>query len=211
MPRSDEGPYATTPLADVPESVVRAAMSRDHAAFAEIVTHYEPRLRALIYHLVLDAELTHDVLQETYLRAYRALPSFRQDAKLGTWLHRVACTAALEQLRRRARRREAPARTALDDGSPEALGTASSISDLGGDLALREAVATALAELSPEQRLTLLLIDREGYDYRSVAEIMRVSPGTVCSRLQRARGKLRSALEETRPPATAAAADREGP
>lgn len=197
VPGTDEKSTGTAVLADVAEHILSAAIRRDHAAFAEIVTHYEPRLRTLIYHLVLDTELTHDVLQETYLRAYRALPSFRREAALGTWLHRIACTAALEQVRRLGRRRDAPA--------PEATGGPAHAPDPGGDLALREAVAAALATLPPEQRLTLLLIDREGYDYRAVAEIMRVSPGTVCSRLQRARTKLRRTLGEIRPSATTAA------
>ena len=66
--------------------------------------------------------------------------------------------------------------------------------DPGDDLALREVVACALAALPPDQRLTLLLIDREGFDYSDVAAIMAVPEGTVCSRLTRARARLRAAL-----------------
>lgn len=172
---------------ELPDHVLEAARHGSHSAFAAIVDRYEPRLRATVFYIVQDEELTRDVLQETFLRAYRALPGFRRQASLGTWLHRIAHTTALEQLRTARRRPEAPL-PADSEASTAATG------DPGDDLALREIVAKAIAQLPPKQRLVLLLIDRDGYDYRTVGEIMGVSPGTVCSRLQRARSKLRAAL-----------------
>jgi len=172
---------------ELPDHVVEAAKHRSHSAFAAIVDYYEPRLRATVFYVVQDEELSRDALQETFLRAYRALPRFRGDASLGTWLHRIAYTTSLEQLRVRRRRPETPLPADVDDA-------AVMVSDPGDDMALREIVSGAMAQLPPEQRLVLLLVDRDGYDYRTVAEIMGVSCGTVCSRLQRARGKLRLAL-----------------
>lgn len=171
---------------EIDATIVRAAARGDHAAFAHIVAHYEPRVRALAFHLLGDAERTHDAVQDAFLDAYRGLPSFRGDAAFGTWLHRVAYNAALRRLRR-----PVLAEVPITDDEVE-RDVAAVVGD--DELGLRDAVRAALAALPPEQRLTLLLIDREGYDYREVARITDVAPGTVCSRLHRARAALKDAL-----------------
>lgn len=174
---------------ELPDRVIEAARDGGHAAFAVIVERYEPRLRATVFYVVQDEDLARDALQETFLRAYRGLPRFRGQASLRTWLHRIAYTTALEQLRTRRRRPE----ESLPGDDDHHAGV---VHDPGDEIALRETVSRALAQLPAEQRLILLLVDRDGYDYRSVAEITGTSPGTVCSRLQRARGKLRAALDK---------------
>jgi len=181
---------------ELPDHVLEAARNGNHAAFAALVQEYEPKLRAVVFYIVQDDELGRDALQETFLRAYRGLPRFREQAALGTWLHRIAYTAALEQLRTRRRHPEEP----LPDDVDRRLGRGG---DPGDEIGERDLVSSVLAALPPEQRLVLLLIDRDGYDYRSVAEITGTSPGTVCSRLQRARGKVRAAL--TRAPSVRSA------
>ena len=166
-----------------------AARRRDHQAFALIVNAHQERLNALVYHIVQDPEATQDVVQDALLRAYRALPQFRGEAALGTWLYRIAFTASMDHLRRQGRRRELarqdpwPADAALQHDDTERTG-------------MQDVIDQGLSALPADQRLTLLLVDREDLTYREVATIMGVSPGTVCSRLQRAREKLRVALSE---------------
>ena len=176
--------------AEVDAGVVRAAQRRDHHAFALIVSVHQERLNALVYHIVQDRDATQDVVQNALLRAYRALPQFRGEATLGTWLYRIAYTAAMDHLRRQGRHPE----LVCEDPLPFAAAAADD--DCAEQTGLRDAIAQALATLPPDQRLTLLLVDREDLTYRQVAAIMGVSPGTVCSRLQRARGKLPSALRK---------------
>ena len=174
--------------AGIDAGVVRAAQRRDHRAFALIVSVHQERLNALVYHILQDRGATQDVVQDALLRAYRALPQFRGEAALGTWLYRIAYTAAMDHLRRQGRRPE----VICEDPMPSAPAD----DDHAEQTSLRDAIAQALATLPPDQRLTLLLVDREDLTYREVAAIMDVSPGTVCSRLQRAREKLRAALRE---------------
>jgi RNA polymerase sigma-70 factor (ECF subfamily) len=174
--------------AGIDAGVMCAAQRRDHHAFALIVSAHQERLNALVYHLLQDREATRDVVQDALLRAYRALPQFRGEATLGTWLYRIAFTAAMDHLRRQGRHPE----LVCEDPLPFAVAAAGD--DHAEQTGLRDAVAQALTTLPPDQRLTLLLVDREDLTYREVAAIMAVSPGTVCSRLQRARGKLRIAL-----------------
>ena len=177
--------------AEVDADVVRAAQRRDHRAFALIVGVHQERLNALVYHVVQDRGATQDVVQDALLRAYRALPQFRGEAALGTWLYRIAYTAAMDHLRRLGRRPE------LVCEAPVPIETATALHDDDAERSgLRDAIARGLTALPADQRLTLLLVDREDLTYREVATIMDVSPGTVCSRLQRARTKLRAALRE---------------
>jgi RNA polymerase sigma-70 factor (ECF subfamily) len=171
-------------------AAVHAAQRRDHRAFALIVSVQQERLNALVYHILQDRGATQDVVQDALLRAYRALPQFRGEAALGTWLYRIAYTAAMDHLRRQGRRPE----LVCEDPLPFAAAAADD--DSAENSGLRDAIARGLTALPVDQRLTLLLVDREDLTYREVAAIMDVSPGTVCSRLQRAREKLRAALRE---------------
>ena len=175
--------------ARVDGAVLRRAQRGDHGAFHEIVDHYEGRLRVLAYHLLRDADQMNDALQDTFVKAWSGLPGFRGDAALGTWLHQICYRICLDYLRRQKVR---PAGEQLADD------LADPTDDVGG-LALREQVSAALGRLPVEQRAVLLLVDREGYDYGTVAEALEVPVGTVASRLSLARAAMRRALRpETR-------------
>ncbi len=169
---------------EIDGAVLRRAQRGDHGAFHEIVDHYEGRLRVLAYHLLQDADQMNDALQDTFVKAWSGLPGFRGDAALGTWLHQVCYRICLDYLRRQKVR---PAGEELADE------LADPADDVGG-LALREQVSAALGRLPVEQRAVLLLVDREGYDYGTVAEALEVPVGTVASRLSLARAAMRRAL-----------------
>jgi DNA-directed RNA polymerase specialized sigma24 family protein len=80
--------------------VLEDAKRGDPSAFAKVVRHYDPGLRALAYRLLGDRDRMDEALQEAYLKAYRALPHFRGGSKLGTWLYRIAYNACLDELER---------------------------------------------------------------------------------------------------------------
>ena len=141
-----------------------------------------PRLESLAYRLLDDSADVADVLQEVYLSAYRALPKYRGDARLATWLYRITYNACLAH---QARRPE------VAETQPEA-GPAHP--DHAGAVAQRLDLAAALAELPIEQRALVLMVDRDGFDYQAAAEALSIPLGTVSSRLAAARAKLRRAL-----------------
>lgn len=170
--------HRATRAADVPPEVLTAACRRDHAAFAQVVAMYDDRLRALTYRLMGSRQAMDDVLQETYLLAYRGLPAFRGDSSLGTWLHRIAYTACLQRLRRASGTETLP---------PEALEAVADVDQTDDQIALRDVLRCALAELSPERRAAVLLVLRDGYSYADAAEILGVPVGTVASRVATAR------------------------
>jgi RNA polymerase sigma-70 factor (ECF subfamily) len=158
----------------------------DDEAFVSVMRHYDRRLRIVAYHVVGNRQLMDDVLQEVTLRAYRSLSRFRGDSSLGTWLCRITYRASCDAVARADRLYPLP-----PDGLPEPRDCEP---DPAETLAIRAALADAFAALPPEQRLAVLLVDREGYDYATTAEILDVPPGTLASRLSAARAKLRGCL-----------------
>jgi RNA polymerase sigma-70 factor (ECF subfamily) len=163
-----------------------ASHDQDPDAFISMIKLYDRPLRALVYRLMGDRDVMDDVLQDVYLRAYRALPSFRGDAAPGTWLYRIAYNVCIDELRRRQRQPRVP----LDDMYEEPHDGI----DPGDVAAMRGDVALALGELPLDQRAAVLLVDVHGFDYARAGEILGVPAGTVGSRVSRARATLRISL-----------------
>ena len=173
---------------DVADTVLDKARHGDPAAFEQLVRHYDPMLRSLAYRMMGDRTAMDDVLQDAYVKAFRALPDFRADATVGTWLYRITYRTCLDALRAEGRRRT----TSMDDTDR----LADPAADPARQVAQRADLARALDSLPPDQRAAVLLIDAEGLDYTAAAEVLGVAPGTIASRLSRARATLRRALDE---------------
>lgn len=169
-----------------PETLARAQRG-DQRAFEALVRHYDPGLRALAFRLLGDRTRMDDALQEAYVKAFRALPGFRGDSSPGTWLYRIAYNACLDELKR--------TRAVVDIDTVRERNLAVDPADA---FSVRQTLADALDELAPEDRAVVLLVDAEGFDYRSAAEVLGVPAGTVASRLNRARAALREALRDIR-------------
>lgn len=169
-------------------SAVARARAGDPQAFTVLIAHYDAGLRSLAYRLLGDRDRMDDALQEAYVRAFRALPGFTGTASIGTWLYRIAYNACIDELERARRPREV-----LVDEPPERAGGPPEMLER---LSERDALAQALAELSPADRAAVLLVDAQGFDYASAGEILGVASGTIASRLNRARAALRQALLE---------------
>jgi RNA polymerase sigma-70 factor (ECF subfamily) len=167
---------------------IERARSGDRDAFAQLIRRHDDGLRALAYRLLGDRDRMDDALQEAYVRAFRALPRFRGDSSVATWLYRIVYNACLEELGR-ARRASVVALDAVQE-------PADSSAEIEDVVALRSHLADALAELTPEDRAAVLLVDAQGFDYRSAGEVLGIPEGTVASRLNRARASLRRALED---------------
>jgi RNA polymerase sigma-70 factor, ECF subfamily len=178
-------PSSSTSLPDV--ELVELARLGDRPAFDALLRRHDDRMRALAYRLMADRHAMDDALQEAYLKAYRGLDRFRPGSDFGTWLYRVTYNACIDELRKRKRTPVAPADQVEPESTrpgPERVVSAS------------ETVRTALADLPTDQRITVVLVDGEGFDHREAAEILGVAPGTIASRLHRARATLRRILGE---------------
>ena len=156
---------------EVDPGVLAAAQQGDDEAFVDIMRHYDRRLRIVAFHVLNDRQLMDDVLQDVTLRVYRSLPRFRGESSLGTWLCRITYRACCDAMTRAGRLRTLPL-----DGLPDLPDPAPDPADVA---VTRTALAEAFAALPPEQRLAVLLVDREGYDYTTTAAILGVPMGTL--------------------------------
>lgn len=177
--------FGTTAVPTVEETLVIRAQRGDAAAFAEIFERYQHRIVNYIYGLVHDRELANDLAQESFLKAYRALPRMGSDLRLAPWLYRIAGNTAFSALRRRKLIRWLPL---LNDGIMTP--------DIDGEVAEAEAVHRALAKLPAKYAAPLLLHSHEGLSCNEIAEILGISSGAVKTRLFRAREAFRAAYNQ---------------
>ncbi|HOV79173.1 MAG TPA: sigma-70 family RNA polymerase sigma factor [Bacillota bacterium] len=181
--------------------LVKRAKNNDLAAFEELVRLYQDRVYALCLQLSGHRDDAQDLAQETFVRAYRALSGFRNEAEFGTWLHRIAVNVWLNFRRRNGREfqlsLDEPLRTA--DGGELLRGVAGTDGDPLRALEekeMGELVRAALKDLSEEHRVVLVLREMEGYTYEEVSRLLGCSLGTVKSRLSRAREAIRFKIIE---------------
>ena len=172
--------------------LLAAHVAGDPAAFGLLVAHHRDRLWAVALRTLGDREEAADALQDALLSAYRAAASYRGDAKVTTWLHRVVVNACLDRVRRRQARPTVPL--------PEQGGTGEPAEqrDALGDRETALEIEAALAELPVEQRAALLLVDVHGLPVDEAAAVLGVPAGTVKSRCSRGRARLALSLGHLR-------------
>lgn len=171
--------------ADADALLVREAQTGSRAAFDMLVLKYQRRVERLLSRSVRDPADVADLCQETFLSAYRALPAFRGDSAFYTWIYRIAINAAQ---RHRARRR--PAESLDDDGTfgMDAAPTDDATPEaLLASRQLAQGLNEAVEALADDQRRALLLREVDGLSYEEIAGLMACPPGTVRSRIFRAR------------------------
>lgn len=167
-------------------TVVALAVSGEPRAFTELVRRRQAWLRQLLRRLCRDPALADDLAQQVLLAAWRHLPQLKSVSAFGAWLRRLAINAWLRQ------RRSAPSSTALEEISEPAAAT---VADAGVQLDLDR----ALQQLSPEQRLCVVLAYSEGMSHREIAAATALPLGTVKSHVKRGAERLRSLLQPYRP------------
>jgi RNA polymerase sigma-70 factor (ECF subfamily) len=175
------------------KALLSAHVEGDQAAFGVLFRRHRDRLWAVALRTTGDPEDAADALQEALIAAFKRAASYRGDAAVTTWLHRIVVNACLDRIRRRKVRLADP----LPDDVEEYAGRGSTItaslddpveSALGSER--RAAVLVALETLPPEQRAALVLVDMEGYSIEETAQILECAPGTIKSRCSRGRAKL---------------------
>lgn len=186
--------HFSPPPPDSDVMLVQRTLAGDQRAFELLVIKYQRRVERLIGRMVRDVDLVPDIAQETFIRAYRALPQFRGESAFYTWLYRIAVNTAkkaLVELKRdpvitesaRAKNDEGDETSRADNEltfaeTPEAV------------LASKQVAATvnaAIEDLSEDLRQAIILREIEGLSYEEIAEVMNCPIGTVRSRIFRAR------------------------
>lgn len=183
------------------DDLIKAAQAGDSEAFCLLAESYQRRVYGLALHYCRDSSDAEDLSQEVWLKAFRALRSFRGESSFYTWLRHIIVNSFLNHRRAAARRwTDAAASVPFDvlaETNELAYGTSVRTRDAEGDIhtkILLERVLEALGELTPQQRLIFLLKHREGMTYEEIAQAFGCSTGTIKKALFRAVFKLRQRL-----------------
>ncbi|AMC36979.1 RNA polymerase sigma factor RpoE [Iodobacter arcticus] len=188
---------------DIDQELVLRAQAGDKRAFELLVVKYQRRVARLLSRLIRDQSEIEDVSQESFIKAYRALPSFRGESAFYTWLYRIAINTAKNHLATLGRRPQLA--SIYEDEEGESLDAAAQIPDYHTpetELSNRQIVSTVNAvvdELPSELRTAITLREMDGLSYEDIAAVMNCPIGTVRSRIFRAReaiaNKLRPILD----------------
>jgi RNA polymerase sigma-70 factor, ECF subfamily len=175
--------------------LVERAKRGDQKAFEMLVIKYQRRIERLIARMVRDVDLVQDIAQETFIRAYRAMPQFRGDSAFYTWLYRIAVNTAKKALvdMKRDPLVTESARASANDDDDETSRVERELTDgetpeaLLASKEIAQAVNAAMEALSEDLRQAITLREIEGLSYEEIAELMNCPIGTVRSRIFRAR------------------------
>lgn len=163
--------------------LIERAGGGDPLAARTLYERYAPRVFAVVRRIAGDDEMAEDCAQEAWIRAFRALPSFRGDARFSTWIHRIAVNSALQSLRKM------KGRSRAEEVLPE-LAVAPSTRDV----LLQDQLEQALDRVPEGMRKVLVLHDVEGYTHEEIGELLGINPGTSKSQLFKARARMREIL-----------------
>lgn len=158
--------------------LIRAARSGDSAAFEVLVRNYQAHIWRFLRHFLGDPQLAEDVTQETFVRVFRRLDSFRFRSKFSTWVFQVARNAGIDALRARRRRERIQ------------LEARRNVPVLTADSSVRVEIEAALESLKPKHREAFVLVEALGLSYREAGKAIGIPEGTVKSRVFHAREQL---------------------
>jgi RNA polymerase sigma-70 factor (ECF subfamily) len=183
---------------EIDQQLVERAQRGDKRAFELLVAKYQRKLGRLLSRFVRDAAEVEDVTQEAFIKAYRALPSFRGESAFYTWLYRIGINTAKNYLVALGRR--APTTTGFDNEEAEGFEDAEQLRDVStpeSELEGKEIAATvnhAMEALPADLRTAITLREIEGLSYEEIASVMNCPVGTVRSRIFRARDAIAAEL-----------------
>src|SRR5690348_9724602 len=184
------------------DSLIRAAQAGDQDAFEQLVRTYDQSVLRLAMNLLRSPEDARDVYQETFLRVYRNLHTFRFDCSFHTWLYRIVTNICLDQLRKRKVRKEESSVVETSDGPidrMESFEEDAAEADPERRLwnrQLKDRIEGALADLTPRERMVFELRHYQGLRLRNIGEILGTSEEAAKNCLFRATQKMRAVLGE---------------
>ena len=179
------------------EELVARAQGGDIESFNQLIVRWERPIYALAYRVIGKEEDARDVCQDAFLRAYRALPGFKGQAKFSSWLYRIALNLCRDWIRRQ---RRAPVSQLPEDADAIEMasetGPVESIEDLVARRELSAIVEEAMSELSEEQRTAIILKEYHGMTFQEIADMQGCPLSTVKTRLYQGLSLLRRRLEQ---------------
>jgi len=194
-----DAPTVPAPVED--RQLVRRAQEGDLTAFDVLIQRYQERVYATIYHMTSNHEDANDLTQETFVKAYKALTSFKGDSGFFTWVYRIAVNKTINFLKQKKNRHNGFSLNDLDFNAEHDPDLVALVSDKNprrdmGLSELQEKLNEAMQKLSDVHRLVVTLHDVQGLSHEEIGKIMDCNPGTVRSRLFYARQQLQGSLAD---------------
>lgn len=195
-------PPSTAPLDDTTEQPVADAellarhVAGDDTAFAVLFSRHRGRLWAVALRTMRNPEDAADALQDAMISAFRRADTFRGQAAVTTWLHRIVVNSCLDKIRANKVRAADPLSETPDRDLT--LATTHTPDDAVGELETAADIAEAMARINADQRAALVLVDMQGYSVDEAAQLLGCAPGTIKSRCARGRAKLAPLLAHLR-------------
>ena len=198
-----EAKQEEAPLDPPDDVLVGRAQQGDVDAYSELVRRYQRKIYALVYHMTSSKEDAEDLTQDVFVKAYGSLGGFKRDAGFYTWVYRIAVNRTINFLKQRKRR----VAVSLDDVDEAVERDPDYVELVARESPVREAslgelqkkLNDALLTLSEKHRSVVVLHDIQGVPHEEIARMLRVSTGTVRSRLFYARQMLQNELKEFLP------------
>lgn len=196
---SEESNHTQSKAEDL--ELVKKCRLGDLDAFDQLVTKYRAKVYGMVFNMVKNEHDAWDMAQEGFIKVWKSIDQFKGEAAFSTWMYRVIRNSALDWLRGRSARRTDSLEA--KEGMPLEMDPLYHISSEEGPMEaleraeLRATIMAAMNELSEGHRLVIELKEMEGYSYQEIAEKLKISLGTVMSRLYYARRHLQRALEGT--------------
>lgn len=186
---------------DALAALAKAAAEGNDDAFSEIVRIFEKPIYNMAMQTLRNREDALDLSQDVFLKLWRALPSFRGECSVASFVMKIAKNTMLDELRRKNTRQTISTTTENEDGEPEEYDIPDPSPDSNPPEAFDRSeririVREAIAELNDEHREVVLMRDIQGFSYEQIGEILSLEAGTVKSRLFRARNALKKILEK---------------
>lgn len=173
------------------QKIIHKAAAGDRAAFRQLVLEHSHAMFRLAWRLTSDENAAEDIVQESFIKAWRKLGEFRMDASFRSWLHRITVNTAMDYLRKHARRKQ------FETAEPEwetTQQTVGQVSDSGTQIDISTQTQAAMMGLSESERTALLLKHYEGHSIQEIARIMDITTGACKQNIFRAVKKMRIAL-----------------
>jgi RNA polymerase sigma-70 factor (ECF subfamily) len=176
------------------EELIEACREGEASAFDVLVDRWEDKIRGAAWRVLGSEEEARDVAQEAFLKAYRGLGGFKQEARFSSWLYQIALNLCRDRLRRR-KTRASVSLEELEESGPVLVEPRPGAHEIAVRNDLAGAVRRAIAGLSSEQREVVILKEYEGLTFLEIAQALEVPVSTVKTRLYRGLGQLRVRLE----------------
>lgn len=178
--------------------IIQKCKKGSREAFNVLFSRYQSQVINIAYSMLSDREDAYDAAQEVFVKVYKSIGSFNEQSSFATWLYRITANTCSDFLRKRQRSGNVVSISGYTEENKEFdIEDENASVETGLELSERQAaVRQAISELKEEHRLIITMCDLQDMSYDQIAEVLKIPPGTVKSRINRARGALRKILEK---------------